>query len=60
MPDNIAIGLLYLASVTQITRTLQAIGRDGPACSITYGYETRATKDFADPVGNSGVLLITR
>jgi hypothetical protein len=25
---NIAIGLLYLAGVTQITRTLQAIGRD--------------------------------
>ena len=54
---NIAISLLYLAGVTEINRTLQAIGRDRTRCSATSRYETRVTNDFADPVGCSGLDL---
>lgn len=48
---NIAISLLHLADLTEITRTLQISGATGPACSATYRYETGITNNFADPVG---------
>ena len=47
---NLAVSLLYLAGVKDITRTLQAIARSEPACSITCRYETQISNDFADPV----------
>ncbi len=43
-------GLLYLAGITEITRTLQSISRDATASSASSRYETRITNDFADPV----------
>lgn len=38
---NIAIGLLYLAEVTQVARTLQAIGRDRTRILSYLPHETR-------------------
>jgi hypothetical protein len=47
---NIAVSLLYHAGVTEITRTLQAIGRDRTHMLSYLRNETGITNDFADPV----------
>jgi hypothetical protein len=45
---NLAISLLYLNGVTEITRTLQAISRNRTGSSTTYRYETQFSNDFGD------------
>jgi hypothetical protein len=59
-PAGFAISLLYLAGITAINRTLQAISRAATASSATYRYEIRITNDFADPALRASVAFLFR
>jgi hypothetical protein len=47
---NLALSLLYLSGVTEITRTLQAIARDRTRILDYLPHETHISNDSAGPV----------